>query len=90
DKVVKVNWGKHQDEKKLAVCMVSVIQKLVDQFADLIRRGNKRSRIGIDLSTLRDTPNVREKIAKLLSGDSTEDVASGLEWLTHEASAWPF
>jgi len=89
DRIAKVHWAKHGSPDRLAICMVSVIQKLIGQFADLIRRGNKMSRIGIDLSILRDTPEVQRQIAQLLSGDQT-DASYGLEWLTHEAGAWPF
>jgi hypothetical protein len=89
DRVVKVHWGKHASQDRLAVCIVEVVQMLVRQFADLIRTDGGRSRIGIDLSVLRDTPEVRNQIADLLTGDQA-DAAYGLEWLIHETGAWPF
>lgn len=89
DKVAKEHWTRYGDPNKLAVCIVSVIQKLIKQFADLIRRREKMCRIGIDLSVLRDTPEVQRQIALLLSSDHT-NATYGLEWLTHEAGAWPF
>jgi hypothetical protein len=89
DPIVLAHWRKYRSPDRLAVCIVAVIQKLVDQFADLIRRRNRRSRIGIDLGILRDTPDVQNQIAELLTGDQA-DAAYGLEWLTHETGAWPF
>ncbi len=79
----------NREADRLAGIFVRIVQTLVDQFTRLIRQTNSRLRIGIDLSVLRDTPTVQEKIADLVSGTKNEpDI--GLRWLAHEASAWPF
>ncbi len=89
DRITKVHWDKYADPDSLAASIVGVIHALVEHFSDLIRRGDQRRRIGIDLSVLRDTPAVQDQIAILLSGNN-EQATNGLRWLTHEASAWPF
>lgn len=88
-KVVESCWKEDQDADKLAGIFIKIIEKLVDQFTSLIRQSNRRLRIGVDLSVLRDTPEVQEQIAHLLNGN-TSQAELGLEWLVHEASAWPF
>lgn len=88
-RITTIHWGKYRSPNGLAITLVSVVQRLVDQFTDLIRGQNERTRIGIDLSVLRDTPEVQEQIANLLCGNP-KDASYGLEWLVHEASAWPF
>ena len=87
--VTRIGWPQHCDMTRLAVCLVAVVKKLVEQFADLIRRREGRSRIGIDLGVLRDTPEVTGEIAHLLGGDHAS-ASFGLEWLSQEAAAWPF
>ena len=89
DKVTKMHWKRYGNPNALAVCIVSVILALIAQFRDLVHTRVGRSRIGIDLSVLRDTPEVQNQIAQLLSGDHY-DATCGLEWLIHEAGAWPF
>lgn len=73
----------------LAVCLVSAVKKLQDQFSGLIRRGDMRYRVGVDLSILKGTSEVQDRIAALLSGPLS-GLSYGLEWLAQEATAYPF
>jgi hypothetical protein len=83
--------GETREMRDLAVCLVGVVKKLLEQFSDLIHRGESRSRIGIDLSVLRMKENekAQDRIAELLSGPLA-GLSFGLEWLAEEATAWPF
>lgn len=93
--IVRNNWEKWKKDKsknaqeEITDIIVKVVIKLRDQFTRLIRQADTRMRIGIDLSVLRQTPDVTEQIAILLGGDDRE-ANIGLDWLATEASAWPF
>jgi hypothetical protein len=88
-KIVKHYMLNGREMLDLAVCLVSVVKRLQDQFSALIRRRNIRSRVGIDLSILKSTPEVQGKIASLLSGPLS-GLSYGLEWLAQEATAYPY
>ncbi|MGA9349213.1 MAG: HD domain-containing protein [Anaerolineae bacterium] len=89
DKVTMIHWDRYHDADSLATIIVAMLDALVEHFGELSRCDDQRMRIGIDLSVLRDTPDVQWEIAKLLSGDGAS-VAYGLDWLKKEVGAWPF